>query len=166
MGIGRTLKHLLTPAWAVRFAFSRGTLDAIQAAVARSERSHCGEIRFSVEGGLDLHHLVRDTPIRARALEVFSQLRVWDTAERSGVLIYVQLIDRRIEIVADRGIAAKVPQEQWNAICRALESAYASRRFESGTLEALTSVTRLLSEHFPAVPEGNPNELPDRPVLL
>jgi uncharacterized membrane protein len=100
-----------------------------------------------------------------RAEDVFSQLHVWDTEYNSGVLIYVQLVDRRIEIVADRGIAAKVEQAEWNTICRAMEQAFKEGRFAEGALQAIERITALLARHFP--PRGkNPNELPDKPAVL
>jgi uncharacterized membrane protein len=90
---------------------------------------------------------------------------VWDTAHNSGVLIYVQLVDRRIEIVADRGITARVPQAQWDTICRLMESAFRAGRFEDGAQAAIVEITRLLRQHFPPL-ANNPNELPDQPVVL
>ena len=161
----RILKHLLAPRWSTRFAFPRATLRRIGEAVARSERLHAGEIRFVVEGALPFAEVAVDAPVRHRAEALFAQLRVWDTEGNSGVLVYVQLVDRRIEIVADRGIAARVAQAEWDAICRGMEAAFRERRFETGALEAIERVTALLARHFPAS-EGNPNELPDRPVVL
>jgi uncharacterized membrane protein len=92
-------------------------------------------------------------------------LNVWDTAHNSGVLIYVQLVDRRIEIVADRGISAKVDQSEWDAICRRMEDAFRAGRFEGGAVTAIAEITTLLARHFPAL-DQNPNELPDGPVVL
>jgi uncharacterized membrane protein len=165
MKLTRVLRHLLVPDWVLRRAFPPATLQAIEAAIVASERQHEGELRFVAEGGLHLAALLRGRRARERAVEVFSALGVWDTAHDSGVLIYVQLADHSVEILADRGISARVPQATWNAICRELEAAYRTRDFESGSLRAIDAVTALLREHFP--PRGaNPNELPDRPVLL
>ena len=163
MVIARALKHLFTPHWVALRAFPAPVLARIEQAVKSSERAHRGEIRFAIEGPLHLHHLRLAT--RQRAREVFAQLGVWDTAENSGVLIYVQLVDRRIEIVADRGIAAKVPQAEWDAICRGMEQAFKQNRFEAGALEAIQAATAILARHFPAG-AVNPNELPDRPAVL
>src|SRR5262245_40940266 len=133
----RLLKHMLTPHWVVRRAFPRGALRRIQSAIKASEALHDGALRFAVEAGLDLLPLLRGVSPRRRALELFAQLRVWDTERNSGVLIYVQLVDRRIEIVADRGINALVRQEQWNAICRRMEAAFKEQQFETGVLEGI-----------------------------
>lgn len=161
----RILKHLFAPDWIARRAFSRAMLGRIEAAVKVSEASHRGEIRFAVEAGLDLLPLLRGIPPRERALEVFSQLRVWDTEENSGVLIYVQFVDHDFEIVADRGISAKVPQSEWDAICHRIEDAFRSRRFEEGVLKGIEEITALLKLHFPAR-GANPDELPDMPVVI
>ncbi len=165
MNLKRIAAHLLAPEWLARRAFPRRTLDRIGAAVKDSEKLHTGELRFAVEGALPLSALLRDHAPRARAEEVFARLRVWDTEHNSGVLVYVQLVDRKIEIVADRGIGARVAQHEWDAICRAMESAFRARRFEAGALEAIDSITRLLARHFPARGEHR-DELPDRPVVL
>ncbi len=165
MNLKRTLKHFFAPHWIVNRAFPRRALSAIGNAIGESEKLHDGELRFAVEAGLHPASLWRGLTTRQRAEELFASLHVWDTAHNSGVLIYVQLVDRRIEIVADRGISAKVLQVQWDAICLRMEAAFRARRFEAGALAAIAEVTALLAQHFP--PRGdNPNELPDRPVVL
>ena len=160
----RALKHLFTPDWVARRAFPPETLRAIEHAVKDSERRHRGEIRFAIEAGLSPAHL-RVSTRRERARQVFAQLGVWDTEENSCVLVYVQLVDRRIEIVADRGIAQRVAQAEWDAVCRAMEQAFKRGQYQSGALAAVGTVTDILARHFPAGP-GNRNELPDKPVVL
>jgi len=165
MNIKRIVKHLFATHWIIARAFPRRTLAVIENAIRASEKSHHGELRFAVEADLDLAALLRGQIPRQRAVEVFSALRVWDTEHNSGVLIYVQLVDRRIEIVADRGINAKVPQHEWDAICRRMEAAFRESRYEGGALAAIGEITALLAQHFP--PRGdNPDELSDKPVVL
>jgi hypothetical protein len=161
----RVIKHLFATAWAVRRAFPQPVLGRIEAAIKDSEQRHRGEIRFAVEGPLEFLHVVRGLTARARALDVFSLLRVWDTEENIGVLIYVQLIDHEMEIVADRGIAKRIPQAQWEAVCHRMESAFRDGRYEEGALAGIAEVTSLLAAHFPAG-RINPDELPDKPVVL
>lgn len=165
MRIGRVLRHLFTPSWVLGRTFTPDVMAAIDAAVAASEARHRGEIRFAVEAGLDLPELMRDATARERAVEVFSRLRVWDTEENTGVLIYVQWLDRQVEIVADRGIARRVPQAAWEGVCRTMEAAFRDGRFGEGSVEAVRAVGDLLAGPFPAR-SNNPNELPDRPILL
>jgi uncharacterized membrane protein YgcG len=159
----RALKHLLMPGWLARRAFGPASVRAIERAIKDSERRHRGEIRFALEGPLHVTHLRHSA--RQRARQVFALLHVWDTEENTGVLIYVQLVDRAIEIVADRGIAKRVPQAEWEAICRAMERAFKAHRYEQGALEAIGTVTAILARHFPPG-AANPNELPDKPVVL
>lgn len=165
MSIKRIIKHLFAPHWIIARAFPRRTLTAIETAIRASEKSHDGELRFAVEAGLHPLPVLRGQTVRQRSTEVFSSLRVWDTEYNSGVLIYVQLVDRRIEIVADRGVNAKVAQQQWDAICRRMEAAFRESHYESGALTAIAEITALLAQHFPPR-GGNPDELSNKPVVL
>ncbi|MBY0270283.1 MAG: TPM domain-containing protein [Burkholderiales bacterium] len=165
MKIKRLIKHLLLPPWLARRTFSPAVMRRIEDAVRQSERLHRGELRVAVEASLDLGPLLRNQSPRARACEVFAQLGVWDTADNSGVLLYINWVDRDIEIVADRGISARVTQAQWEAICRVMEQAFREQRFEAGLLEGIRQITTLLAQHFPATAD-NPDELGNRPVLL
>jgi hypothetical protein len=165
MDIKRIIKHLFAPRWAVTRMFPAAAMKAIENAIRESERSHDGELRFAVEGGLKLWLLLHERTPRARATEIFSQLRVWDTEHNSGVLIYVQVVDRHIEIIADRGINAKVEQRQWEAIAGRMQTEFRAQRHEAGVIEGTREITALLARHFP--PTGaNPDELPDAPVVL
>ena len=165
MAVKRILRHLTAPDWLIYRAFPRAALRRIEAAIKRSETAHRGELRVAIEAGFDLLPLLRGVTPRQRAHEAFSRLRVWDTQENSGVLIYLQLVDRNIEIVCDRGINAKVGPERLEAICQRMEQAFRARRFEEGVLEGIGEITVLLAKHFPAR-RDNPDELPDRPVVL
>ena len=134
--------------------------------VAASERRHSGEIRIYVEAGLPLSYLWRDATARERAIAMFGKLRVWDTEQNNGVLIYLLLAEHAIELVADRGLAQRVPNEEWRAIVARMGSAFREGRFEDGLTQALEEVSALLVQHFPATPgQANANELPDEPVL-
>lgn len=165
MDFTRLVNHLLTPPWLSLRRIPLSLRTEITTAVAASERRHRGELRFAVEGPLPWRALVRGQLPRERAIELFAKLRVWDTAENNGVLIYLQLVDRRVEILADRGVAAKVPQAAWDALCRNLEGAMQAGRCREGVLAAIEAVSDLLAEHFPATGD-NPNELPDMPVVI
>lgn len=165
MKLSRLLRHLVLPHWWALRVFPKPALRAVQQAITASEASHRGELRFVVEANLPPHSLWQGQTPRQRAIDLFAQLRVWDTADNSGVLIYLQLIDRRVEIVADRGIDAKLGQEYWDGVCRRMETAFRAGRFESGALEALSTITAELARHFPAGGD-NPNELPDTPLVL
>jgi uncharacterized membrane protein len=165
MDIKRIMRHLSTGRAAVRRAFPQRTLDAIERAIREIEAQHSGQLRFAVEAALDLSPLLADQTARERAIEVFSLLRVWDTEHNNGVLIYLLLADRDVEIVADRGIHAKLEPQTWEAICREMEAAFREGRFEEGVLAGIRSVGKHLVQHYPHAGEKL-NELPDRPVLL
>jgi uncharacterized membrane protein len=165
MNILRMLKHLMLPDWWRRRVFAAADLAAIGAAVSASEQTHRGEVRFVAEASLAVSTLWRDRSPRQRAAEVFAAEGVWDTEENSGILIYVLLADRRVEILADRGIAARVPQAEWDAICRDMEQAFRAGQWRQGALQAVARAGELLAAHFPAA-ATNPNELPDQPLML
>ena len=165
MKLGRIFRHLFTSVWSVRRAFPSGALAAIEATTRAGEQTHCGQVRFAVEHSLDLTDLLRGETARERAIDVFSQLRIWDTEHNNGVLIYLLLADHDVEIVADRGIHAKVGADGWEAICRAMEAAFRQGDFESGVVRGIRAVGAHLQRHYPAQ-GAPPNELPDRPVVL
>jgi uncharacterized membrane protein len=165
MNILRMLKHLMLPDWWRRRVFAADDLAAIGAAVSASEQTHRGEVRFVAEASLAVSALWRELSPRQRAAEVFAAEGVWDTEENSGILIYVLLADRRVEILADRGIAARVPQAEWDAICRDMEQAFRAGQWRQGALQAVARAGELLAAHFPAA-ATNPNELPDEPLML
>ena len=165
MSLERVLRHLLTTHWSARRRFPRAVLTAIEEQIRTVEAQHGGEIRFAVESALDAPHLWRRTSPRERALQVFTHLRVWDTAANNGVLIYVLLAERVVEIVADRGIAARVSEEEWARVCREMEQEYRLGRFCEGSVAGVRRIGELLARHFPGV-QGSSNELPDQAVVL
>lgn len=165
MKLMRILRHLIAGRWLVARHFPKRSLRAIEAAIRDSESGHMGELRFAVEAGLEWTELLAGTTPRERAVQVFSQLRVWDTAHNSGVLIYLLLADKDVEVVADRGIHARVGDAHWAAICHDMEKMFRKGEFESGVLHGIAAITALLRQHYPAQ-GANANELSDRPVIL
>lgn len=165
MDVRRLIRHLLVPPWRVRRAFSPATMRAIEQAIRAAEATHEGQICFAVEAALELGSLMRGQSARARALEVYSQLRVWDTEKNDGVLIYVLLADHDVEILADRGLNARVDPGEWERICRAMEVAFREGRFHDGALAGIEAARALLARHFPRSGPGA-NEISNRPVIL
>lgn len=169
----RILRHAWWDASDSRRALPPDAAQRLAEWVAESERHHSGEIRLCVEAGLPLHMLwpVPDevsfpVVIRQRARDWFGRLGVWDTQHNNGVLIYVLLAERAIEIVADRGLDAHVGQAQWQAQLDTLRDAFRRGEFEQGLAAVVREVGALLERHFPAEPgQANPNELPDAVVL-
>jgi len=165
MDIKRIGKHLLEHRWRARHDFPQRVLERIEQAIKKGEATHSGQVRFVVEGALDGAPLFQNQPARERALDIFSQLRIWDTAHNNGVLIYLLLADRNVEIIADRGIDAKVGADGWEIICKEMEADFRSGNFERGAIKGIEAVSRELAKHFPGT-GGGPNELPDAPVVI
>ena len=161
----RILKHLSASRWQVMRLLPKRSMNAIESAITASEGLHMGELRFVVEAGLDWPDLFAGTSARKRALDIFSQLRIWDTKLNSGVLIYLLLADNKVEVMADRGINSRVNQNEWISICQDMESKFRIGDFEAGVLGGIAAITGLLQQHFPAEAK-NPDELSNRPITL
>ncbi len=162
----RLLRHLVSSPRRLRRRFTPEVLHDVQRAITTLEREHAGEIRFVVEHALHPAQLWSGLTARLRALEVFGLLRVWDTEANNGILVYVLYADRAVEILADRGIAQRVSQEEWEGLCREVETEFAGGQFRAGSLRAIEGAATLLRRHFPTVVSKVSNELPDQPVLL
>ena len=165
MSLARAIRHLFATRWGTRQRFTTDVRGRIEAAIAGVERRHAGEIRFAVETAYDLPDLWYGTTPRERAVQVFGLLGVWDTVDNNGVLIYLLMADRDVEIVADRAIAARVAQSDWDAVCRDMEGHFRAGRYAEGAEAGIAGVGALLARHFPAQ-GGDRNEQPDAPVIL
>ena len=162
----RLLKHRTFDERDAARALGAGGLARIEARVADSEQRHSGEIRVCIESGLPLSYLWRNASARERAVAMFGKLRVWDTEHNSGVLIYLLLAERRIEIVADRGLNRHVGVEAWQIIMGTMRNAFQAGQFEAGLNQAIDAVDALMLKHFAiAAGDSNPNELPNAPVV-
>ena len=161
----RLLDHVATDHRSVRRVFDDAAMKAIENAIAAGERTHRGQVCVAIEAALPPARVLRRLTPRERAMEVFALLRVWDTEENSGVLLYLLLADRAVEIVADRGIHRKVGDARWQAICSALQADFRSGRYAQGVVSAVERMSAVLAEHFPREGAGE-NELPDRPAVL
>ena len=166
MELARFWRHALMHPIRERRAFPRSTLDAIQREIAAQERRHRGQVVFVVEAELTSAELWRGLASRERARQVFATRGVWNTEENNGVLIYLLLADRRVEIVADRGIHARVKEAEWQQICRMMERHFQRGEFEAGSIAGVRAVSDLLERHFPGDGSTRANELPDRPQLI
>ena len=162
----RFFLHLATDHGSVRRAFPEKALARIEALIAEGERRHRGQVRFAVEPSLPPARVLAGVTPRERAIDVFGLLRIWDTEENCGVLVYLLLADRDVEIVADRGIHRRVGTKAWDAVCRKMETAFRGGRFSQGVEAGLAEINALLAEHFPRAGDPGSNELPDRPIVL
>lgn len=163
--LARAMKHALSTPKAGRLAFPEATLLAIEAAIADGERLHRAEVRLIVEHGLDLRAAFGGISNRQRACALFAQYGIWDTEENCGVLIYINLAEQKVDIVADRNIGKRIAAQQWQGICRMLTDAYAGGEFHASTLAALATLNDLLRQHLPATGARN-NQLPNAAIVL
>jgi len=165
MSVSRLFRHWLQGLRPARRLLPASALSQIETEIQAAERTHAGEIRVAVETALGFHQLWRNTSARERALQCFAALGIWDTRHNNGVLIYVLLADRAIEIVADRGIAEHIPEAEWQALCEEVGEHFRNGDPASGCCVAVRSVGRRLARFFPAS-DGDGNELPNQPILL
>jgi uncharacterized membrane protein len=162
----RLIKHLFSGRWRIRSLFPEASMQAIRDRIALSEKKHRGEIVFAIEASMNLREILAGKTPREKATEAFSRLRVWDTEENNGVLIYLLLADRDIEILADRGVYRAAGSSFFEEICRAMEESYRKGDFLNGSLEGIDRISQKLEELYPRDGRADENELPDRPAVL
>lgn len=165
MALSRYIRHMLSGKRRLKRLFPRKSLREIRDAIAQSEQQHAGQIRFVAEAALPGSYLTRRRTARERAIELFSLLRVWDTEGNCGVLIYLLVAERSIQIIADRGIHRLVPEGAWDEICTLMRQEFQKGDFPTGVLLGIDRTTELLRQYFPSQ-TPHANELPDWPVLL
>ncbi|MES2325668.1 MAG: TPM domain-containing protein [Pseudomonadota bacterium] len=161
----RAWRHWRTTAAAGRRAFPNTTLEKIGAAITAGEQRHRGELRLIVENSMPSDAIWADVSNRQRAIALFAEYGVWDTEDNCGVLVYINLAERKVDIVADRGIGRKIDAATWQAVCGTMTAGFARGEFERSTLAAVEQVNALLAAQFPAT-GARANELPDHPIVL
>jgi hypothetical protein len=170
MRLKRFFKHRLVNERATRQQLPTALLLRLEQRVVASEQRHSGEIRICVETSLPLRYLYRRAPtatlVRERALEIFSTMGIWDTANNNGVLIYLLAVEHAIEVVADRGLNSWMNATSWSRLVTEMGTAFKRGDYEGGLTHALEEVSAVLVQHFPlCAGEANPNELPDPPII-
>jgi len=163
--ITRLVQHALAALRPTHRRLTPADRQRVEQAVAAAEQRHAGEIRVVVEASLHFAQLWHRVTPRQRALQLFAQLGVWDTAANNGVLVYVLLADRAVEFVADRAIAARIPEGDWLSLCRDVEAACGRGELAEGCCVAVRGVATQLERHFPRGSNSS-NELPNQPILL
>jgi len=161
----RLLRHLSATRSQARRLFPRATLQAVQACIAAGEKYHRAEIRVIVEAALPLATVWRGDSSRARAHELFSHYRIWDTEENCGILLYINVADHKLEILPDRQVGKALKREDWQAVCQTMTNGFASKNYHDSLLQALTQLNALLAQHFPDQ-DKHKNQLSDRPLVL
>ncbi len=162
----RFARHLYYEARGVSAIFSRESLKRIEVAISASELNHTAEIRVAVEASLGLRELFNKKTPRHRALEAFSLLKVWDTAQNNGVLIYINVADRAVEIIADRGFEQRLNDVYWQQLCSKMVMGFQQDLFEQSVVQCVQKLSSDIARHFPSNGQSNPDELPNSPVVL
>jgi len=161
----RFFAHFVSNPWQVKRHFSVIALHEIEKAIAASEKIHSGEIRFVVEAGLHpIEILYKKTP-KKRAIELFGRLNIWDTEHNNGVLIYLLLADRDVEIIGDRGIHQHLDDDGWEKICTEMEALFRKGEFEAGVLHGIDKISAVLKKYFPQKGASR-NEISNKPLVL
>ena len=161
----RWIRHCFSTASAGKRAFPPVTLKAIENAISDGEKLHRAEVRVIVEHSLSARAVLHRTTSRQRAMELFAQYRIWDTEENCGVLVYLNIADRKVEIIADRAVAKRVAAEEWRAVCKTMTDGFAREQFHDSALSALHQLNELLRSHLPTNGEHK-NQLSDKPIVL
>jgi uncharacterized membrane protein len=163
--IKRLFRHLFTTTATGRRAFSSSTLKAIQTAIAHGEKEHRAEIRLIIEPSLPLSIVWAGLSSRERARILFAQYRIWDTEENCGILIYINLADHKVEIIADRTTGRLLASHEWKDICKAMTDGFALGKFHDSALKGIQQLNEVLASRFPF--DGpHSNELSNRPLIL
>ncbi len=167
MDWSRAFRHLSAGQRGTHKLFSAEIMQRLQEVIATGEGTHRGEVRLIVESALPLRKVRRGMTTRQRALDLFGTFRVWDTEENNGVLLYINLADRKVEVIADRAAARRIGDPYWQTVCGVAQAAFRQDAFEQGVRDALESIHRALAIAFPADGDGSRrNELSDAPVSL
>lgn len=161
----RFFRHMFSHPWQVQRHFSVQALRTIEKAISASEKTHAGEIRFVVEAGLHPYKILCKKTPKKRAIELFGRLNVWDTEHNNGVLIYLLLADRDVEIVADRGIYQHIGHDGWEEICHEMEGLFRKGQFEAGVLQGISHISTLLQQYYPQTGTSK-NEVPNKPLVM
>ncbi|TCV94978.1 TLP18.3/Psb32/MOLO-1 phosphatase superfamily protein [Luteibacter rhizovicinus] len=166
MDMKRVFANLFGAWFQLHRQFPSDVLDAIAHDVGEGESTHRGELRVVIESRLPIGSVMAGYTAHVHALDLFTHLRVWDTHDNCGVLLYVLLAEHHIEIVADRGIVARVGQGEWETITTEMRKAFAAGQWREGMVAGVAAANALLALHFPADGSPRTNELPDRPLIL
>ena len=165
MDLRRVVRHLVSTQRGARAIAGHDVIARLQTLIAEGEARHRGEVRLIIESALPLRKVLRGMSARHRAMDLFGVYRVWDTEDNVGVLLYVNLADRGVEIVADRAAARAVDDSTWRAIAERLTQSFAAGAFEAGLAQALEAIHAALARAFPADGRDAPQELEDTPIV-
>ena len=162
--VKRWLKHFFFMPAAKRY-FTKQDQYEIAQAVQQAEQGHVGEIQVVIEGRIPATQAYQQNAYM-RARQLFAELGVWDTQLNSGVLLYLNLCERKVEIVIDRGLQQATEQQVWDEICQKIVTDLAQQKFRVAVINGVNEIGQVLN-HFYSHSKGDlGNELPDSPIVL
>ena len=160
----RWLKHLFFLPASKRF-FDIQDQHAIAEAVTLAEQGHIGEIQVVIEAYIPASHAYyQNTFLRAKQL--FAELGVWDTELNSGILLYINLCEKKVEILVDRGIKTATSDEKWQQICESIVSLMKQKQYRDAVLHGVGEIGEILNKYYDYQQQVNQNELTNAPILL
>jgi uncharacterized membrane protein len=162
----RAWRHLTTTRVEGKRLFPPETLTTIQSMIAAGEATHRAEVRVIVEPSLTLNEVLSGMTSRQRASELFTLYRIWDTDENCGVLIYINLADHQVEIIADRGLTKRILPDDWQYICTTMTNGFAQDEYHDSVIAGLRQLNALLKRRFPDASSTQFDQLSDLPILL
>ena len=160
----RWMKHFFYMPESKRF-FNRQDQTVIAQAVTEAEHGHVGEIQVVIEGHIPANQAYFQN-VQARARQLFAELGVWDTEYNSGVLLYINLCERAVEIVIDRGINQATAQEDWTEICDLITTDLQQQKYREAVVQGLFNIGEILNQYYANYAEDKENEISNTPLIL
>ena len=149
-----------------KYLFSKAQQSQIADAITHAEDGHRGEIQVIIEASLPSDCAYHHTTLK-RAQYLFGKYGVWDTEQNSGLLIYLNLCEHKVEIVADRGIHRAVDADCWLNICNKMIPAFQQGNFTEGLCVGVQALGEILQDFYQDdLTDKDGNELPNLPRLL
>lgn len=162
--VKRWLKHFFYLPATKRF-FNAQDQHAIAEAVTAAEHGHVGEIQVVIEGCLP-SRLAYALDTHTRARQLFAELGVWDTELNSGVLLYLNLCERKVEIVIDRGIKTATTQQMWDEVCAHIVQGLVQQQYRKAVITGVQEIGEILDAFYDRQLLDQQNELSNVPIIL
>ena len=160
----RWFRHFMYMPAAKRY-FSKQDQYAIAHAVEQAEQGHIGEIQVVIEGHIPAHQAYYQD-VRGRAEQLFAELGVWDTELNSGILLYLNLCERKVEIVIDRGIRQATTQQVWDAVCQSIIEKMSQQQYRQALVDGVIQIGIILDRFYANKIQDQNDELENAPIML
>lgn len=160
----RWLKHFFFMPATKRY-FNQQDQHAIAEAVKQAEKGHVGEIQVVIEAYIPAAQAYYQDSY-ARAKQLFAEVGVWDTEFNSGVLVYINLCDKKVEILIDRGIKKATTKDAWNSICEKMIQTIKKQEYREAVVLGVTEIGIVLDDYYTDQYQDTENELSNSPIII